>query len=94
MQTIDILPGNNTTKRQLQSMLGALLGVCHKISATVQKKFQIFTSMKCQLLSISQVSCLEMLGTYSIAGVHETVKYCKCHIHDLYQVWLGSLVAL
>ena len=68
---IDILPGNNTTKHQLQSMLGALLGVCHKISATVQKKFQTFTSMKCQLLSISQVSCLEMLGTYSIAGVHK-----------------------
>ena len=53
-------------------MSGALLGVCHKISATVQKKFQIFTSMKCQLLSISQVSCLEILGTYSLASVHET----------------------
>ena len=45
---------------QLQSSSGTLPGTLH-MSATVQNKFQ--------------VSYLEMLGTYPIAGIHETVRY-------------------
>ena len=30
-----------------------------------------------------QVSCLEILGSYPTAGLHETVKYLNGHMYDL-----------
>ena len=42
----------------------------HEMPATINKR---------------PVPHLEMLGTYHVGGIHETV---KCHIHDLEQVWL------
>ena len=54
-------------KCQLQSMSDTLLGTCCKMLATI-------TINECQ------VSHLEMLGTYLIAGIHETVtQVLKCH---------------
>lgn len=56
---IGILPRYNVMKCQVQSMSGTSLGTYHKMLAT--NKYQ--------------VSCLEILGSYPTAGLHETVKY-------------------
>ena len=61
-------------KCQPKSMSGTLLGICHKMSAAAQNKFQVYIS---QMSAKCQVSYLEMLGTYPIADIHETVRYCN-----------------
>ena len=60
-------------KSQLQSMSGTLLGTCCK--TTVQNKFQVPYHEMSATVNKCQASYLEMLGTYPIVGVHETVRY-------------------
>ena len=64
----------NAMKCQLQSMSGTLLGI-H--AGKCQLQSNILPTTKCQLHAVNKcrVSYLEMLGTYSIAGIHETVRY-------------------
>ena len=76
MEMIGILPRYNTTKCQLQSMSGTLLGTCRKMSATVQNKFQVSYLHVPQKMSATINKCpVSYLETYPVAGIHETVRY-------------------
>ena len=58
---------------QLQSMSGTLLGIYMPQNVGYSISGMLPT-MKCQR-SMNVRSCLEMLGTYSTAGIHKTVRY-------------------
>ena len=73
-EIITTIGRHNTMKCQLQSMSGTLLDT--HMSATVQNKFQVsYLTRNVSYINKCQVSYLEMLGTYPIASMHETVRY-------------------
>ena len=76
MEMIGILTRYNAMKCQLQSMSGTSLDTCRKMSATVQNKFHVSYYHEMSVtINKCLVSYLEMLGTYPIAGIHETARY-------------------
>jgi len=78
MEMIGILP---TMKCQLQPMSGTLVGTCHKMSATVQNKFQVsYLKLKCQLLTIN-VRLVMLTGSYTSYSRN------PIHVHETLRCW-------
>ena len=52
-----------------------ILDTCHKMSATVNVRYLILDTCHKMSATVNVKQDIEMLGTYPIADIHETVRF-------------------